>query len=154
MAKLQAASFSNKTVRKRKHTIPPEALEVAEVEPCFATIGTTVPTKVHDGGKKPRRTTHSNTLKKKPTLLRRESSTIVETTIPWPEHFTKLAQTHRALNLVYTFCCTRKHLATTFETIKKAVEGHIRRELLIRDLSQIKALVPGAVHFAYVDEAS
>ena len=74
--------------------------------------------------------------------------------IPWPEHFIKLGQTHRALNLVYTFCCTRKHLATTFELIKKTVEGHIKRHLLVEDVAQIKSLMPKAVNFAYVDEAS
>lgn len=72
----------------------------------------------------------------------------------WPELFTKLGQTHRALNLVYTFCCTRKHLATTFDLIKKTVEGHIKRQLLVEDIAQIKSLMPKAVNFAYVDEAS
>ncbi len=61
---------------------------------------------------------------------------------------------HRALNLVYTFCCTRKHLATTLDNIKAAVEGHLRRELTVEDVAQVKALVPRAINFAYVDEAS
>ncbi|KAL9032271.1 MAG: hypothetical protein Q9214_008037, partial [Letrouitia sp. 1 TL-2023] len=78
----------------------------------------------------------------------------VEATIPWPDKFKELAQTHRALNLVYTFCCTRKHLPTIFETIKKAVESHVQHELLVIDVAQIKALMPQAINFAYVDEAS
>lgn len=82
------------------------------------------------------------------------STTSIGTNIPWPKHFLKLGQTHRALNLVYTFCCTRKHLATTFEIIKKTVEGHIKRHLLVEDVAQIKSLMPKAINFAYVDEAS
>lgn len=111
---------------------------------------TTVPTKTEDGGAKPRRL---NGAGNRPPLLRRSSSTnLVETTIPWPEHFKQLSQLHRALNLVYTFCCTRKHFATTFENIRSAVEAHIKRPLLIEDVAQVKALVPRAINFAYVDE--
>ncbi len=155
MAKLQAASVSNQIVRKRKRTAPAEPDLDASLNNGGAspTTTTTIPTKTHDGGKKPRRKTNATAGNSKPPLLRRNSSTLVETTIPWPVHFTKLAQTHRALNLVYTFCCTRKHLATTFDNIKKAVEGHIKRELLIEDVAQIKALVPRAINFAYIDEA-
>ena len=83
-----------------------------------------------------------------------DPSVSIGTNLPWPEHFQKLGQAHRALNLVYTFCCTRKHLATTFELIKKTVEGHIKRHLLVEDVAQIKSLMPKAVNFAYVDEAS
>lgn len=79
---------------------------------------------------------------------------MVETTIPWPAELTRLGLTHRALNLVYTFCCTRKHLATTYETIKGAVENHIKRELTIEEVSAIKALIPRAVNFDYVDESA
>ncbi|KAL9015878.1 MAG: hypothetical protein Q9185_006749 [Variospora sp. 1 TL-2023] len=161
MARLQAATVSNQLVRKRKRKLPEDdASETATASTPYETSVTsvTVPTKQHDGGKKPRRTNGTSTTSKAkgavPPLLRRNSSTIVESNIPWPEDFTKLEKTHRALNLVYTFCCTRKHLATTFETIKKAVEGHIKRELLIEDVACIKALIPRAINFAYVDEAS
>ena len=118
-----------------------------------STITTTVPTKTNDGGKKPRRTKKLENDGQKPALIRHGSSTMVESSIPWPEHFTKLAQTHRAMNLVYTFCCTRKQLATTFENIKSTVEGHTKRELLIEDVAQIAALIPRSVNFAYIDEA-
>ena len=155
MAKLQAATVSNKLVRKRKRRTIAEGEEgenrdAVPSENCAST--TTVPTKTQDGGKKPRRTPAPNGGASRPSLLRRSSSTFIETTVPWPEQLTKLAQTHRALNLVYTFCCTRKHLATTFETIKQAVEGHIKRELLVEDVARIKALVPRAINFAYVAE--
>ncbi|CAG8054036.1 unnamed protein product [Penicillium salamii] len=74
---------------------------------------------------------------------------------PVPEALKRLAQTHRALNLIYTFCCTRKHFATTFDNIKKAVQAQLGqgRELTIEDVARVKVLVPGAVRFEYVDEA-
>ena len=154
MAKLQAATVSNKLVRGRKRKAATEVPEdptphTADGEDL--TASTSVPTKTHDGGSKPRRKPAADGASKPP-LLRRSSSTFVEATVPWPEQLTKLAHTHRALNLVYTFCCTRKHLATTFETIKQAVEGHIKRELLVEDVARIKALVPRAINFAYVAE--
>ena len=159
MAKLQAATVSNQTVRKRKRKAPQGSLDVAAAVDADSdaqlSSTTTLPTKIHDGGKKPKRTAKdANGSRAKPPLLRRDSSTVVETTIPWPNQLTKLAQTHRALNLVYTFCCTRKHVTTSFETIKKAVEGHIKRELFVEDVAKIKTLVPQAINFAYVDEAA
>ena len=156
MAKIQAATVSNQILHKRKRNRSsdlPEAKLLETVLPSTSTA--TVPTKTHDGGKRPRRAPKEAARGKgKPPLLRRSSSTVVETSISWPDELIKLAQTHRALNLVYTFCCTRKHLATTFETIKTAVEGHTKRELLVPDVARIKALVPRAINFAYVDESS
>ncbi|KAJ6179619.1 hypothetical protein N7519_010080 [Penicillium mononematosum] len=74
---------------------------------------------------------------------------------PLPDAFKRLSQTHRALNLVYTFCCTRKHFATTFDNIKKAVQAQLGqgRELTPEDVARVKVIVPGAVRFEYVDEA-
>lgn len=158
MGKLQAATISNQFVRKRKRKALSNGSEAGLLDalPAASTSTTsTVATKTDDGGKKPRRASKNNdTGKGKPPLLRRDSSSFDERSIPWPDELTKLAQTHRALNLVYTFCCTRKHLATTFETIKTAVEGHIKRELLIMDITRIKALLPRAINFAYVDGSS
>jgi DEAD/DEAH box helicase domain-containing protein len=71
--------------------------------------------------------------------------------ILWPEHFLSLQRVHRALNLVYTFCCTRKQLATTFSNLKAAVEGHTKKPLTVEDIAQIKTLVPRDVQFEYVD---
>lgn len=144
MVKLQAASISNQIVRKRKRKTQDEP-----VEDVNASTTTTVPTKTHDGGAKPRRTAKAD----RPALKRHGSSTVVECTIPWPEHFTRLSQTHRALNLVYTFCCTRKHLATTFENIKSTVESHTKRELKIEEIAEMKAIIPQAITFAYVNES-
>ncbi|PLN77770.1 hypothetical protein BDW42DRAFT_187862 [Aspergillus taichungensis] len=73
---------------------------------------------------------------------------------PWPDPFKKLSRTHRALNLVYTFCCTRKHFATTFENIRNAVQAQLGGEsLTVEDIARVKTLVPRAVRFEYVDEA-
>ncbi|KAK5726498.1 ATP-dependent 3'-5' DNA helicase [Elasticomyces elasticus] len=157
MVKLQAATVSNQLVNKRKRKRQPEeAEEVVEATEAegqdtgVSNATTSVPTKTHDGGKKPRRTTKKGD---KPPLVRQGSSTVVETSIPWPEPFTQLAQVHRALNLVYTFCCTRKHMATTFDTIKSAVEANIKRPVQISDVAKVKRLVPASINFQYVDEA-
>jgi DEAD/DEAH box helicase domain-containing protein len=144
MVGLQAATVSNKLVRKRKRKSQEEADQDA------IDTSTTVPTKTQDGGNKPKRTPKAKS--PAPSLYRRGSSTSVDTTIPWPEEITKLSQVHRALNLVYTFCCTRKHLATTFETIKTTVESHIARELSVQDVAKIKLLIPRAINFAYIDQ--
>jgi DEAD/DEAH box helicase domain-containing protein len=157
---MDAATELSKIVRKRKRKGVSDAdLEQDTVAtegspaPIKAPVGTTrIPTKTHDGGNKPRRAPKSTA---RPKLARSAStsSNPVATSLPWPPSLTKLEQTHRALNLVFTFCCTRKHLATTFETIKGAVEGHIKRDLEIEDVAAIVALRPGGINFAYVDEA-
>jgi DEAD/DEAH box helicase domain-containing protein len=161
MPRLKAASVSDQVVRKRKRKIREDEPSVEETpdeappeDDATETVTTTtkVPTKTHDGGKKPKRTPKKDSATK-PKLVRQGSTTVVETTVPWPEHFQKLGQVHRALNIVYTFCCTRKHLATTLDNLKSAVEGHIKRELLIEDVAQITALIPKSINFAYVDEA-
>ena len=155
MAKLQATTISGQPVRKNKRKATSHESEAALPAGLPATSTSTVATKINDGGKKPRRAPKdTESGNENPPLLRRDSSSVIESSIPWPDELTKLAQTHRALNLVYTFCCTRKHLATTFETIKTAVEAHIKRELLITDIARIKALLPRAINFAYVDESS
>ncbi|KAF2725731.1 P-loop containing nucleoside triphosphate hydrolase protein [Polychaeton citri CBS 116435] len=173
MVKLQAATVSNQLLRKprkRKRNDDTEGTASAESlvaesgttsehaivditsndEVATDSVTTTVPTKTQDGGKKPRRT---KTNGGKPALVRRDSSTIVETTIPWPPEFKKLEQIHKALNIVYTFCCTRKQIATSFETIKTAVEGNIKRQLTIGDIARVKALVPRTIQFSYVPES-
>lgn len=85
----------------------------------------------------------------------------------WPEWFRALEKTHRALNLVYTICCTRKHLLTTFATIKTTVESNTGRPLLETEVAAVAALLSlhfggtgghggsaGTIRFAYVDELS
>ena len=126
---MKAATVSDQTVRKRKRKTledeetqpvasaaegegPSEAHRIVgpdgslidpnQPDPIETTTTTSVPTKAHDGGKKPRRAPKKSGAGR-PSLARNNSSTFVETSIPWPEHFTKLAQVHRAVNLVYTF---------------------------------------------------
>lgn len=157
---MKVATEIGNIVRKRKRKGIKEAdLEqdavATEGSPALVDVAvgtTTIPTKTHDGGNKPRRAPKSSA----PPKLARNASILsnpVTTSLLWPPCFTKLEQTHRALNLVFTFCCTRKHLATTFETIKGAVEGHIKCELKVEDVTAIVALRPGGINFAYVDEA-
>jgi DEAD/DEAH box helicase domain-containing protein len=158
MPQLKGATVSNQIIRKRKrkdvegpdgtdNSSPP-----SEAGSETSTNTSTIPTKTHDGGSKPRRAPNA---KQPPKLARNASSfsASVTSTISWPPSFQTLEKTHRALNVVFTFCSTRKHLATTFDNIKSAVEGHIKRELKIEDVAQIVALRPGGINFAYVDEA-
>jgi DEAD/DEAH box helicase domain-containing protein len=160
MPELQEATVSNKINRKRKRKSiddlgsPPVATDSNTLpndeDPSPTTA--TIPTKTHDGDSKPRRASKP---KSHSTLSRSTSpfSNPVTSDIPWPASIQQLEKTHRALNLVFTFCSTRKHLATTFDTIKSAVEGHIKRELKVEDVAKIVALRPGGMRFQYVDEA-
>ncbi|KAK4450713.1 putative dead deah box helicase [Podospora aff. communis PSN243] len=75
-----------------------------------------------------------------------------EPPLPRPAYFSSLETTHRALNLVYTFCSTRKHVITTLETMRSAVESSLKRPLLVEDVAAIKALRPDGVRFEWVDE--
>jgi DEAD/DEAH box helicase domain-containing protein len=154
MAEPQTATVSNQIVhrkRKRKALVADDDVEpITDTAADSSSSTSTIPTKTHDGGKQQHRTKGAGA--KPPTLRRKSSTHFVETTIPWPDHFKQLSQLHRALNLVYTFCSTRKHFATTFDTIKSAVEGNIKRPLLVEEIAQVKALIPRAITFAYVDE--
>ncbi|GAA6007572.1 hypothetical protein JCM11491_004211 [Sporobolomyces phaffii] len=68
-----------------------------------------------------------------------------------PPHFLKLERTFKALNTVYTFCSTRKSMATTFEVLKGSVENLLKRPLEMHDIAQIKSLLPTLISFAYID---
>jgi DEAD/DEAH box helicase domain-containing protein len=160
MEGVKAATVSNQLVRKRKRNPAnsPQSLSVAtksdppEIDFNSATTTETIPTKTYDGGTKFRRTSQ---VKATPKVLHNSSScsTPVTSSIPWPSSFQTLEKTHRALNLVFTFCSSRKYVITTFENIKSAVEGHIQRNLEIEEVAKIVALRPGGINFAFVDEA-
>ncbi|GAA5990376.1 hypothetical protein JCM10908_007343 [Rhodotorula pacifica] len=81
---------------------------------------------------------------------REQMERLVEPTIEFPEHFLKLERTFKALNTVYTFCSTRKSMATTFEVLKGSVENLIKRPLEMHDIAQIKSLLPEVITFAYI----
>ncbi|EEP77833.1 conserved hypothetical protein [Uncinocarpus reesii 1704] len=116
----------------------------------------TIPTKQHDGpthSRKPPRSNPSSTASSRASSTSRSNQKPSrKPDLPWPSAFKRLSQTHRALNLVYTFCCTRKHFATTFENIKSAVETQTGgRQLTIEDVAKVKVLIPHAVRFEVVD---
>jgi len=97
---------------------------------------------------------NENDQKSKPRKRKAATASIpmVECVIEWPEWFKQIEKTHRALNLVYTFCSTRKHLLTTFDAIRSAVESHTKRPLTIEDVATVVALRPEGIRFEYVDE--
>ena len=70
----------------------------------------------------------------------------------WPEGIRIVEKTHRALNIVFTFCCTRKHVVTTFDNIKAAVESHLGKPLAIEDVAAVVAVRPETIRFAYVND--
>ncbi|UKZ73468.1 hypothetical protein TrVFT333_001115 [Trichoderma virens FT-333] len=80
------------------------------------------------------------------------SGSSVASPIPWIEALQDLERAHRALNLVYTFCSTRKHVITTLDTLRPAVESHIKRTLTVQDVAQMVALRPEAMKFEYANE--
>lgn len=135
--------------------LPSTSLPASSVEPTSTTSSSSQTSDVN------RPNLIQNTNKKKvgpaakSSTARSKASKKRTISAPWPEPFKHLSQTHRALNLVYTFCCTRKHFATTFDNIKQAVQAQLGagRELTIEDVARVKMLVPRAVRFEYVDEA-
>ncbi|GAK65346.1 p-loop containing nucleoside triphosphate hydrolase protein [Moesziomyces antarcticus] len=76
---------------------------------------------------------------------------VLERKDPWPDHFLELEKTFRAINTVYSFCSARKHMATTYDTIKSSVEGLTKKPLQIFEIAQIKSLCGDLIHFAYVE---
>ncbi|RUS22520.1 hypothetical protein BC937DRAFT_88613 [Endogone sp. FLAS-F59071] len=70
----------------------------------------------------------------------------------WPPSLTTLKAVFQALNTVYSFCSTRKHLAITFDTVKASVENLTKKELTLGDLAAIKFLCPSLMSCSYVDK--
>lgn len=70
---------------------------------------------------------------------------------PWPEPLERLEEVFKALNTVYSFCSSRKNLATTFEALRSSVEVLTGRELEVMHIAQLKSLLPDLISFAYVD---
>ncbi|EGC48587.1 conserved hypothetical protein [Histoplasma capsulatum var. duboisii H88] len=133
--------------------------------PVEVATTTTLPTKTHDGpsaaplqrpkGKRGRRSASSSSRSSSTSSRGRPKKSPATSTppIPWPEPFKLLAQTHRALNLVYTFCSARKHFSTTFDNIKAAAEAQTGgRKLSVEDAARVKVLIPRSVRFESVDK--
>ncbi|SCU87941.1 LADA_0E07184g1_1 [Lachancea dasiensis] len=55
------------------------------------------------------------------------------------------------LNTFYTFLMSRKHVISTFDTLRKPIEKDIRRPLEPLDLAKIAYLLPRDVVFKYID---
>ena len=118
------------------------------------TVGTGSPDKevAYEGHMRKRRKSTKIPQERSTNVTEGKETTSPAQTIPWPQHFKQLSQTHSALNLVYTFCCTRKHLATTFETIKTAVEERTRRKLSVQEVVEVKCLAgPRGIRFEWVN---
>ncbi|KAK1829178.1 hypothetical protein QBC39DRAFT_392728 [Podospora conica] len=99
----------------------------------------------------------TTTATKKPAAAPRKRKTPApdpEPPVPWPPYFTHLERTHRALNLVYTFCSTRKQLLTTLDALRAAVESHTRCPLAVEDVAAVVALRPGGARLEFVDEVA
>ncbi|KAI1266072.1 hypothetical protein F5Y18DRAFT_384485 [Xylariaceae sp. FL1019] len=147
MSSLKAATVSNRLVKRKRARVSDEgdgqsqaSRDSTPTNPATTADSTEDDPTVSEKPKKARQTKKA------------QASTQVKCLIEWPSLFTKLEKTHRALNLVFTFCSTRKHLATTFDTIRSAVETHIKCELRIEDVAAIAAIRPEGIFFGYVDE--
>lgn len=149
--------------RKRSHNEDQRSENLAELPVNASETHTTAEAEPQDdeinatGAKKLKDRRDDNGQAKKTTAAKSKPKAPKKRTpvAPWPDEFKRLSQTHRALNLVYTFCCTRKHFATTFENIKKAVQAQLGQgnELTAEDIAKVKVLIPQTVRFEYVDEA-
>ncbi|KAI0404783.1 hypothetical protein F4802DRAFT_565468 [Xylaria palmicola] len=156
MTSLKAATVSNKVARrKRKRT----ASDAEEQDPSggIASADLADPTNAIGFGENGHAEDQARAVpgKATPAWPKTKATTAtqaVQCLIGWPPRFAELEKTHRALNLIYTFCSTRKHLATTFDTIRSAVESHTKRELKVEDVAAIVAMRPEGIYFGYVDE--
>ncbi|OTA69065.1 P-loop containing nucleoside triphosphate hydrolase protein [Hypoxylon sp. EC38] len=138
MSSLKAATVSNRLIkRKRKRQ---DAEDDAGGSP------------LEDSEETPQGLNTAKSGKPMPSQRKKKANTEIECKIEWPQTFKELDKTHKALNLVFTFCSTRKHLATTFDTIRSAVESNTKRELTVEDVAAIAALRPEGINFTYVDE--
>lgn len=68
----------------------------------------------------------------------------------WPAHFERLLKAFKALNTVIAFCSSRKHLATTFPVVRKSVEDLLKRPLDLKEVAEIKAIIPDLLQFGYI----
>ncbi|KAH9888176.1 hypothetical protein F4778DRAFT_410454 [Xylariomycetidae sp. FL2044] len=154
MSTLKAATVSNRVIRrKRKRPGSEEPAQDGDSSSAPSTTpGWSSASTPDDGAANPVSPTSGNAGKVKRSTASQRQKNIPVCQIEWPEAFKELERTHRALNLVFTFCSTRKHLATTFDNIRSAVESHTKRELKIEHVAAIAALRPEGVNFTYIDE--
>ncbi|KAJ7286047.1 P-loop containing nucleoside triphosphate hydrolase protein [Mycena rebaudengoi] len=87
---------------------------------------------------------------KKPRISKAARGKLKEPTLVWPEYFHDLFKVYKALNTVLAFVSSRKQLATSFESLRKSVEGLLKSPLDFKRVAELKALLPDLVKFAYV----
>ncbi|CUS23716.1 LAQU0S11e02652g1_1 [Lachancea quebecensis] len=66
-------------------------------------------------------------------------------------HIRELQKIFFRLNTFYTFLMSRKHVITTFDTLKKPIEKDIKRSLEPIDLARVACIMPRNVVFKYMD---
>ncbi|KAJ6618312.1 DEAD/H helicase [Mycena sp. CBHHK59/15] len=71
--------------------------------------------------------------------------------VGWPEHFHDVGL-YQALNTVLAFVSSRKQLATSFDAIRLSVESLLKRPLDLKNVAELKTLLPDLVRFAYVPQ--
>lgn len=152
MSTLKAATVSNRVIRHKRKRRASDAAPSRLHESAETDRDTDLPETPGDGPEHPAKPARKRSAATPKLRGSTTSGALVECAIEWPPIFKDLDKTHRALNLVYTFCSTRKHLVTTFDTIRSAVESHTKKELNIHDVAAIVALRPGGIKFSYVDE--
>lgn len=152
MSTLKAAAVSNRVIRHKRKRRASDAAPPGLDELADADRDADVQETPSDGPEQPAKSTRKRTAAAPKPKRAATSNATVECAVEWPPVFKDLDKTHRALNLVYTFCSTRKHLVTTFDTIRSAVESHTKKELSIHDVAAVVALRPEGINFSYVDE--
>ncbi|AMD19199.1 HBR298Wp [Eremothecium sinecaudum] len=65
--------------------------------------------------------------------------------------FKELKKIFFKLNTFYTFLISRKHVLTSFETLKPPIEQAIHRELQVEDLNRIAVLMSNNAVYKYID---
>ncbi|KAI0974658.1 hypothetical protein F4678DRAFT_423491 [Xylaria arbuscula] len=161
MSSLKAATVSNKIIKRKRKRIDHDVEEqgqpgVSAAQAGHAGLTDATNLGTDDGStgadERPKQRGERNTTPSRQVKKTAARVQAVQCLIDWPPQFTELEKTHRALNLVFTFCSTRKHLATTFDTIRSAVESHTKGELKVEDVAAVVALRPEGIFFGYVDE--
>ncbi|KAJ7074318.1 DEAD H helicase [Mycena amicta] len=68
----------------------------------------------------------------------------------WPEYFNDLYRVFKALNTVLAFVSSRKHIPSSFPSMRTSVESLLKRPLDLEHVAQIKSLLPSLIKFAYI----
>lgn len=80
----------------------------------------------------------------------RSGSETSNVSVNWPTYFQELFKIFKAINMVLAFTSTRKHLAVTFDVVRQSVESLIHKPLQLDQVSELTALLPDMIKFAYI----